>query len=120
MSKSRGNFITAREAVEKFGYRLLRFFFISNHYRTTLDFNEDVLIQARGALDRLDEFVSKIDVNMEDNAEELKAEVMKNLDNDFDTPKAMATIFNFIRNNQDKAGKNTYAFFQELNSVFDF
>lgn len=120
MSKSRGNFIIAREAVEKYGYRLLRFFFISNHYRTTLDFNEDVLIQAKGALDRLDEFVSKIDINMEYNVEELKTEVIKNLDNDFDTPRAMATIFDFIRNNQGKAGKNTYAFFQELNSIFDF
>lgn len=120
MSKSKGNFMTIREATEKYGYRLLRFFFLSAHYRTPLDFSEDTLKQAKGALNRLDEFIAKIDKNVEDDVSKLRAKVLEELDNDFDTPKAMAVIFDFIRNNRDKAGKNTYAFFQELNSVFDF
>lgn len=120
MSKSKGNFMTAREATEKYGYRLLRFFFISAHYRTTLDFSDETLNQAKGSLARIDEFVSNIDMNLDDDVGELKAQVLEQLDNDFDTPKALASIFSFIRAHQGKAGKNTYAFFQELNGVFDF
>lgn len=120
MSKSKGNFFTAREITEKYGYRLLRFFFITNHYRTMLDFSEATMDQAKGALDRIDEFIRKIDLNFDDDIGDLKAKVLENLDNDFDTPKSFATLFDFIRANQNKAGKNTYAFFQELNSVFDF
>lgn len=118
MSKSKRNFLTAREALEKYDYRVLRFFFISNHYRTTLDFSEESLDQAKNSLVRIDEFISKIDKNFSDDVSELKAEVIYNLDNDFDTPKALAAIFNFIRKN--KAGKKAHIFFQELNKVFDF
>lgn len=118
MSKSKGNFLTAREVLEKYGYRVLRFFFISNHYRTILDFSEESLDQAKNSLARIDEFISKIDKNFSDDVGELKKKVLENLDNDFDTPKALAAVFNFIR--KDKAGRNAYQFFQELNTVFDF
>lgn len=118
MSKSKGNFLTAREALEEYGYRVLRFFFISNHYRTTLDFSEESLDQAKNSLVRIDEFISKIDKNFSDDVSELRAEVISNLDNDFDTPKALAVIFDFIR--KGRAGKNAHALFQELNKIFDF
>jgi cysteinyl-tRNA synthetase len=125
MSKSKGNFMTAREVTEKYGYRLLRFFFISNHYRTALDFNEAVMGQVRGALKRIDEFTLAIDSNREDDisaVNELKAEIYESLDNDFDSPKAFASIFNFIRksNLNGGGGKNTREFFEELNKIFDF
>lgn len=125
MSKSRGNFMTAREGIEKYGYRLLRFFFISNHYRTALDFNETVMEQNRGGLRRIDEFTLAIDPTREDDAltvEKLKTEIYECLDNDFDTPKAFASVFNFIRqsNLTGGGGKNAKAFFQELNKLFGF
>ncbi len=127
MSKSKGNFLTAREATEKYGYRLLRYFFISQHYRTTLDFSEQNLAQAKGALTRLDEFVLDLDTRYEDNknqedTKKLKVEIVAKLDNDWDTPGAIASIFNFIRqqHTRGKSGKNVYRLFQELNQMFDF
>ncbi|MCL4398148.1 cysteine--tRNA ligase [Patescibacteria group bacterium] len=120
MSKSKGNFTTAREATQKWGVRLLRFFFISSHYRTVLDYSEASLEQAKGALERLDGFILKIDKTKEDDISQLKTEVLAALDNDFDTPKALAVLFDYIRDNRDKAGKNAYAFLQELNAVFGF
>lgn len=127
MSKSKGNFMTAREGLEKYGYRLLRFFFISAHYRTPLDFSENSMEQARGALQRIDEFISNIDKTYEDKenrqaVEKLKIAVIDSLDNDFDTPAALASVFDFIRdqNTRGKAGKNVFNIFQELNQVFDF
>jgi cysteinyl-tRNA synthetase len=125
MSKSRGNFMTAREGVEKYGYRLLRFFFISNHYRTALDFNETVMEQVRGGLRRIDEFTLAIDPNRDDDAvaaKKLQAEIYESLDNDFDTPKAFASIFNFIRqsNLNGGGGKNAEAVFRDLDKMFGF
>lgn len=120
MSKSRGNFVTAREATEKYGYRLLRFFFISNHYRTAIDFSEKTLEQSKAALERINEFIASIDKNLEDDVSSLKAQIVEALDNDFDTPKAFAIIFDYIRKNRNSAGKNAYKLFQELDTVFDF
>lgn len=120
MSKSRGNFITAREATEKYGYRLLRFFFISNHYRTAIDFSEKTLEQSKAALERINEFIASIDKNLEDDVSSLKAQIVEALDNDFDTPKAFAIIFYYIRKNRNNAGKNAYKLFEELDTVFDF
>ena len=124
MSKSRGNFASMRDALEKHGYRLLRFFFLSNHYRTTLEWSEQSLEQARGALKRIDEFIWSIDQNADDDetlVNDFKNRIIKLLDNDFDTPNAFAEIFNLIheQNIGGKPGKNTYRLFQELNRFFD-
>lgn len=47
--------------------------------------------------------------------------VIETIDNDFDTPKAIALIFDFIReqNKRGKAGKSVYNLFLELNEIFD-
>ncbi len=121
MSKSRGNFTSMRDALEKYGYRLLRFFFISNHYRTTLEWSENSLEQSKNALQRLDDFTLKINKGLKDDFEtvnKLRGEIIENLDNDFDTPKAIALIFSFIRG--FRGGENTLKLFLELNSLFDF
>ncbi|OGG07672.1 cysteine--tRNA ligase [Candidatus Gottesmanbacteria bacterium RIFCSPHIGHO2_01_FULL_42_12] len=125
MSKSRGNFISMRVALEKYGYRLLRFFFISNHYRTSLEWSDRSLEQAKGALKRIDEFTLSIDQTLRDDeslANDFNKKIFEYLDNDFDTPNALAEIFNFIheQNVQGKPGKNTFKLFQELNKFLDF
>ncbi len=127
MSKSKSNFTSAREAVEKYGYRLLRYFFISANYRTTLDYSEEALGQARGALDRLDEFIDHVDKNLDDLQnknliEETRNAIIVKLDNDFDTPGAIAMLFEYIRkqNVEGKTGRNVYGFLLELNEIFDF
>lgn len=123
MAKSKGNFMMAREAIKKYGYRLLRYFFISAHYRTPLDFSEESLTQARGALARLDDFVAHVDKNIEDeDVAKVREQIWGKLDDDFDTPGAMAVLFDFIReqNARGKAGKNTWKLLEELNEIFDF
>ena len=126
MSKSLGNFKTIREALELYDYRTIRFLFISNQYRKTLNFNEDMLEQAKSAVRRLDEFLFNVDKDYEDDdcmeaVEQLKNTVYEALDNDFNTPQAFAAIFDFIRtqNKQGKPGRRIFAFFRELNNLFD-
>lgn len=130
MSKSKGNFKTIRQVLEKFDYKVIRFLFLSSYYRSPMDFSETILEQAKNSLRRMQEFVEKIDVNIDDSEEkravgELRKKVDIALGNDFDTPTAFAAIFEFIRaqNSKTVSGKYVKEYFIELNEfldIFDF
>ena len=53
MSKSLGNFLTVREVAKKYGYEPIRFLMISAHYRTPINYNEEIIGQCRASLGRL-------------------------------------------------------------------
>ena len=53
MSKSLGNFFTVRDAAEKFGYLPIRFFLLSAHYRTPVNFSAETLSAAKSSLERI-------------------------------------------------------------------
>ena len=53
MSKSLGNFFTVREAAESYGYDAIRFFMLSAHYRSPLNYSREQLEQARAGLSRI-------------------------------------------------------------------
>ncbi len=53
MSKSLGNFKTVREIADAYGYEVIRYFLISSHYRSPINYSLDILEQCRSALDRL-------------------------------------------------------------------
>lgn len=53
MSKSEGNFFTVREAAKVYGYEPIRFFMLSAHYRSPLNYSRESLTQAQSALERL-------------------------------------------------------------------
>ncbi len=53
MSKSLGNFFTVRDAAEKFGYLPIRFFLLSAHYRTPVNFSAETLAAAKSSLERI-------------------------------------------------------------------
>ena len=128
MSKSLGNFKTIRDLLKSYDYRILRFFFISNHYRATMDFSDAALEQAKNSLGRIDEFIfNKVDVNFDDALDEAAVEEAKNkfheaLSNDFNTPQALGIFFEFIRgqNNKKKSGRRTFEFLGQINSFADF
>lgn len=108
MSKSLGNFITVREAIEKYGAQTLRLFLASAHYRSPIDFNERTITQARRNLERirtsvkLFESLNESEVKLEGEDEllkgvkELKLKFEEAMDEDFNTPKAFAAIFDFL------------------------
>lgn len=127
MSKSLGNFKTIRDVLASYDYRTLRYFFIGSHYRTTIEFNEAVLEQAKNSIKRIDEFVFNIDpayddADAEGDVADLKGKVIEALDEDFNTPRAFAAIFDFIRNQnaKGKSGKRVYQIFRELNQFLEF
>lgn len=111
MSKSLGNFITIRDMLEKYDPETFRFFVLSTHYRSPIDFTETALEQSKNSLERIYKLIETIDEALEsdipqsnDNNTDLKDKltVIKNqfieaMDNDFNTPDALSVIFNYIR-----------------------
>jgi len=61
MSKSLGNFFTVRDVAEQYGYAPIRFFLLSAHYRSPVNYSKEVLDQAKNALERLYNCADKLD-----------------------------------------------------------
>lgn len=127
MSKSKGNFLTVADVLKNYDYRTLRYLFISNHYRTQINFSDESLEQSKNALQRINEFTNgcKENENTDDEGQlvaELKSAITEALDDDFDTPKALARLFEFIRerNKDHRAGQLTREYLTSLNEFFDF
>ncbi|OGI16002.1 cysteine--tRNA ligase [Candidatus Micrarchaeota archaeon RBG_16_49_10] len=124
MSKSLGNFITIRDALKKWNAKTLRYFFISTHYRSPIDFSEENLVKAQNTLDRLNEFMEKTESGI-DNFDDKLIETTRNdflaaMNDDLDTPRAFAVIFNFIREvNKTGGGKKAHNLLRELDAAFN-
>jgi cysteinyl-tRNA synthetase len=124
MSKSLGNVLTLNEALRKYKPEHIRYMFISAHYREPLDFSERSLEQAKSSLSRLQEFYNNAKQSKNNIDEKLikktKQNFIKAMDDDFNTPKALAELFKFIRKaNILGCGKNSYELLKELNKILD-
>ncbi len=131
MSKSLGNFLTIKEVLRSFNARTLRLFFVSAHYRSAIDFSEENLRHARNTLETLDEFVFKLQPDYDDRdsaseVEKFSAALYDALDDDFNTPRAFAALFDFVRE-QNRArrtsGRRVSEILRDLNEfwgIFDF
>src|SRR3989344_6420414 len=123
MAKSLGNFVTIKDALKSWTLQELRFFYISAHYRSPIDYSEKSLDKARKGLEKLNEFMQKVK-NGKDSfdaelIEKTRKEFTEAMDDDFDTPRAVAVIFDFVRKvNKAGGGKKAYAFMKEINEVF--
>jgi cysteinyl-tRNA synthetase len=107
MAKSLGNYVTVRQALEKYDAETLRFFFASTHYRSQIDYSDKNLEQARRSLESLKNSVAllkKLKPSKEKSKEELeedlkkaREEFEKAMDDDFNTPGALAALFEFSK-----------------------
>lgn len=97
MSKSLGNFFTLREIFERYDPRVVRYFLLSQHYRTPLDFSDDKLRAAAAALQGIDTTLRLLDERNipaapADTANPSCAAFNDGLDDDFNTEKALAAV----------------------------
>ncbi len=108
MSKSLGNFITIRELRRRFDPRVLRFFLLSAHYRRPLDFSLRAVEDAGKGFMRLQNTLYNIGFAAENAAdsvgdgfrketERVKKEFVDALEDDFNVPRALAVLFDFVR-----------------------
>jgi len=109
MSKSLGNFITIREALSKVDAEVLRFYFLMSHYRSPIDFEWSKLEQARSSLEYLYGTIQQVinapateqtterEKNLLNEVFALRSQFLAAMDNDFNTPEAIATLFSMAR-----------------------
>lgn len=105
MSKSLGNFFTVREIKEKYDLQVLRFFMLSAHYRSPLNFSEELMGAAKNGLERILNAVDRLR-NLSGNgdtksdlseAENLVKKFEQAMDDDFNTADAISAIFELVK-----------------------
>ncbi|MFL6719801.1 MAG: cysteine--tRNA ligase [Burkholderiaceae bacterium] len=95
MSKSLGNFFTIREVLKDFDAEVVRFFILRAHYRSQLNYSDAHLADARGALTRLYTALKEVAPDQQplDWTETHAARFAEAMNDDFNTPVAMAVLF---------------------------
>ncbi|MGL4836004.1 MAG: cysteine--tRNA ligase, partial [Shewanella sp.] len=98
MSKSLGNFFTIRDVLGHYDAETVRYFLLSGHYRSQLNYSEENLKQARAALERLYTAIKEVDLTVEAApADEFVAKFNAAMDDDFNTPEAYSVLFDMVR-----------------------
>jgi cysteinyl-tRNA synthetase len=98
MSKSLGNFITLGSILDQFGPRAFRLLVLQTHYRKQMEVGEKELTDAEKAVDRVDTLMRRARRANLPPAEPHEIEPFRDaMENDFDTPAALAFIFELVR-----------------------
>ncbi len=124
MSKSLGNFFTARDVLNKYPAEAIRMFFAQAHYAGPLNFTDDLIAGAQRGLEKLKNLVDKVIGELKDNSaraanpdfdfEKFYRAFQTAMDDDFNTPQAVAVIFDFVKevnrtiSENDKINKEFY------------
>lgn len=104
MSKSLGNFFTIRDVLAHYDAETVRYFLMSGHYRSQLNYSEDNLKQARAALERMYTALRDLPVVPAAGGDEQVARFKEAMDDDFNTPEAYSALFDLVREiNRQKA-----------------
>jgi cysteinyl-tRNA synthetase len=123
MSKSLGNFFTVREILQSYRPEEVRYFILTSHYRSPLNYDEANLQNARGALTRFYTALRGLPTAAPDETGELTARFLAAMDDDFNTPEALAVLFdlarevNRLRRESDKAAAPLGAELRRLGDI---
>ena len=132
MSKSLGNFRTVREISEQYDLQVLRFFMLSAHYRSPLNFSADLMEASKNGLERIVNAADNLKFLMENakteaitdeeaesfaKTEEFVAGFEKAMDDDFNTADAVAAIFDLVKYINTTAGAESSK--EYLQKLFD-
>jgi len=122
MSKSAGNFFTVRDIIAKYDPQVLRFFMLSAHYRSPLNFSDTLMDSAGSGLDRIKNAASNLDfilknpgnrpadLNEDENADFAAPFVQKfeeAMEDDCNTADAIAAVFDLVREINSKVNENS-------------
>lgn len=109
MSKSLGNFKTVREIADVYGYEVIRYFLISSHYRSPINYNLEIIEQCKSALERLyncreslDFAIKNAKTDIADDEEIIslidsrKEQFINSMDDDLNTADGIAAVFDLV------------------------
>lgn len=139
MSKSAGNFFTVRDILQQYDPMVLRFFMLSAHYRSPLNFSADLMEAARNGLGRIRTAAANLDFLLKnarqqertqeeealwEKAKEYAAKFDEAMDDDFNTADALAAVFELVKFINTNAREDSTAGFvkalrEELLSLTD-
>lgn len=130
MSKSLGNFFTVREISEKYDLQILRFFMLSAHYRSPLNFSAELMDAAKNGLERIvtaaqnlkflmgtakTEQMSEAEAEGYAKTDEFVKAFEKAMDDDFNTADAIAAVFELVKYaNTTASGESSKEYLQKL------
>jgi cysteinyl-tRNA synthetase len=97
MSKSLGNFFTVREVLKQYRPEIIRFFILSSHYRSPLNYSDESLNDAAAGLTRLYTALRDVEIIETDIDSEFKTRFQDAMNDDFNTPVALAVLFDVAR-----------------------
>ena len=112
MSKSLGNFAMLKDLFTSYHPEVIRYYLISSHYRSSLNFDNESLDQARSALTRLYQAISVASSQESDLHDKSVSEFIKSMNDDLNTPEALSTLFGLaklINSSQDTQDQSMYA-----------
>jgi cysteinyl-tRNA synthetase len=135
MGKSLGNFILLSDLLKRVPANYLRFFVVKNLWSSPVDYSESVMIEVKSAIEKVEEFLRKLKAVKQVKVKKSNAKTVKDfknnfykeLDDDFNTPKAFAVMFDFIKEANTLLEENLiskseaaeiYKFFEEINKIF--
>ncbi|MCG7874255.1 MAG: cysteine--tRNA ligase [Candidatus Thiodiazotropha lotti] len=97
MSKSLGNFFTVREILDRYQAEEVRYFILTSQYRSPLNYDTEHLDNARGALTRFYTALRGLPEGQSAGGESYKTRFHEAMDDDFNTPEALAVLFDLAR-----------------------
>ena len=134
MSKSKGNFFTVRDIAKKYDLKVVRLFMLSAHYRSPINFSEELIMQAASAMARIKNCrdnlkhitatgtTDKVDVFKDICA--LENQFKKAMDDDLNTAEAIGVIFEYVRDinlafEEGKGAQSAKEALEALDKVLD-
>ena len=119
MSKSLGNFFTIRDILEKYDGEVVRFFLISSHYRSHVSYMDNSLDDAHGKLARFYNALSSVEnggvvLDVKDLDNDYSTRFHAAMDDDFNTPEAIAALFDLVREVNKTTGEEQQALAGQL------
>ncbi len=136
MAKSAGNFFTVRDILKKFDGNVVRFFILSGHYRSPINFSDELMLSAKNGLDRIKKCYDNLKFLLQTNENSLLEEEKKllekvqnfktifdeKMDDDFNTADAISVIFDLVKFTNINVSKNSSKDFIEaiLNQIDEF
>ncbi|KKP32905.1 MAG: cysteine--tRNA ligase [Candidatus Staskawiczbacteria bacterium RIFOXYB2_FULL_32_9] len=148
MSKSLGNFTTISNFSKRYSKEQIRFLILKSLWSSPLDYSESVMVEVKVALEKIEEFLRKLQITnyksqinnksqilnskrIKKILEKAKIDFYRQLDDNFNTPKAFAVLFDFIKEinsllslqggslvMMERQAKEIYEFFVEINNIF--
>jgi len=102
MSKSLNNFFTARDILARHSAEAIRFFFLSKHYRSPIDFNREIIEESERAVKNFYAALRDIDYKnissaLDGSFESYEQAFVEAMDDDLNTAKALAVLFDLVR-----------------------